>query len=70
MLLEDKFRIELANLAHYAFNIFSFFLFSYWADPDEISDIDHIRAMEQSLKESLSRIQTHKVTTHFGTIDA
>ncbi|CAL9065764.1 agamous-like MADS-box protein AGL65 isoform X1 [Musa acuminata AAA Group] len=33
---------------------------SYWADPDEISDIDHIRAMEQSLKESLSRIQAHK----------
>ncbi|URD72047.1 MADS-box transcription factor 68 [Musa troglodytarum] len=33
---------------------------SYWTDPDKISNIDHIRAMEQSLKESLSRIQAHK----------
>ncbi|URD88999.1 MADS-box transcription factor 68 [Musa troglodytarum] len=41
-------------------NIQEFLGPSYWADPDEISDIDHIRAMEQSLKKSLSRIQAHK----------
>ncbi|RWR93895.1 Transcription factor [Cinnamomum micranthum f. kanehirae] len=33
---------------------------SYWSDPDKINDIDHIRAMEESLKESLSRIRSHK----------
>ncbi|XXG87672.1 hypothetical protein AAC387_Pa11g2302 [Persea americana] len=33
---------------------------SYSSDPDKINDIDHIRAMEESLKESLSRIQSHK----------
>ncbi|XP_042426494.1 agamous-like MADS-box protein AGL65 [Zingiber officinale] len=33
---------------------------SCWADPDKINNLDHIRAMEQSLKESLNRIQVHK----------
>ncbi|WOL03281.1 agamous-like MADS-box protein AGL65 [Canna indica] len=33
---------------------------SYWADPDKINNIDHIRAMEQSLRESLNRIQAQK----------
>ncbi|XP_074571357.1 agamous-like MADS-box protein AGL65 isoform X2 [Curcuma longa] len=33
---------------------------SCWADPDKINNINHIRAMEQSLKESLNRIQVHK----------
>ena len=35
--------------------------FSYWSDPEKIENIDHIRAMEQSLKESLNRIGIHKV---------
>ncbi|XP_058096410.1 agamous-like MADS-box protein AGL30 isoform X6 [Magnolia sinica] len=33
---------------------------SYWTDPDEINNVDHIRVLEESLKESLSRIRTHK----------
>ncbi|KAK1261192.1 MADS-box protein JOINTLESS [Acorus gramineus] len=33
---------------------------SYWTDPDKITNIDHIRAMEESLKDSLSRIQMQK----------
>nr|XP_029118786.1 agamous-like MADS-box protein AGL30 isoform X2 [Elaeis guineensis] len=33
---------------------------SYWTDPDKINNVDHIGAMEQSLQESLSRIQVHK----------
>ncbi|WVZ50038.1 hypothetical protein U9M48_001337 [Paspalum notatum var. saurae] len=33
---------------------------SYWSDPDKVDNIDHIRAMEQSLKESLNRIRIHK----------
>jgi len=35
--------------------------FSYWGDPEKIENIDHIRGMEQSLKESLNRIRIHKV---------
>jgi hypothetical protein len=35
--------------------------FSYWSDPEKVDNIDHIRAMEQSLKESLNRIGIHKV---------
>ncbi|WOL15756.1 agamous-like MADS-box protein AGL65 [Canna indica] len=33
---------------------------SYWADPVNINNIDHIRAMEQSLMVSLGRIQEQK----------
>ncbi|XP_072996285.1 agamous-like MADS-box protein AGL30 isoform X1 [Typha latifolia] len=33
---------------------------SYWSDPDSVDDIDHIRAMEQSLMESLRHIRVHK----------
>uniref|UniRef100_A0A0D3HPL8 MADS-box domain-containing protein n=2 Tax=Oryza TaxID=4527 RepID=A0A0D3HPL8_9ORYZ len=33
---------------------------SYWSDPEKVENIDHIRAMEQSLKESLNRIRIHK----------
>ncbi|XP_066338542.1 agamous-like MADS-box protein AGL65 isoform X2 [Miscanthus floridulus] len=33
---------------------------SYWSDPEKVENIDHIRAMEQSLRESLNRIQIHK----------
>lgn len=42
------------------------FYFSYWADPNKINNIDHIRAMEQSLKESLNRIQAHKVLKYLN----
>ncbi|KAK1289571.1 MADS-box transcription factor 29 [Acorus calamus] len=34
--------------------------YGYWTDPDNITNIDHIRAMEESLKDSLSRIQMQK----------
>ncbi|XP_077224973.1 agamous-like MADS-box protein AGL65 isoform X2 [Tasmannia lanceolata] len=37
---------------------------SYWSDIDRINNIDHIRTMEESLKESLSQIRTQK--EHFG----
>ncbi|KAK1309242.1 MADS-box transcription factor 16 [Acorus calamus] len=33
---------------------------SYWTNPDKITNIDHIRAMEESLKDSLIRIQMQK----------
>lgn len=33
---------------------------SYWIDPDNIHSIDYIRAMEESLGESLNRIQMQK----------
>ncbi|KAK9116702.1 hypothetical protein Sjap_015649 [Stephania japonica] len=33
---------------------------SNWADPEKIDSVEHLRAMEQSLKESLNRIRTHK----------
>ncbi|KAF8378698.1 hypothetical protein HHK36_030047 [Tetracentron sinense] len=33
---------------------------SYWTNPDKINNIEHLRQMEDSLKESLHRIQTHK----------
>nr|CAD1816923.1 unnamed protein product [Ananas comosus var. bracteatus] len=33
---------------------------SYWSDPEKVDNIDHIRAMEQSLNESLGRIRVHK----------
>ncbi|XP_077213218.1 agamous-like MADS-box protein AGL65 [Tasmannia lanceolata] len=37
---------------------------SYWTDPDKINNIDHIRTMEESLKESVSQIRAQK--GHFG----
>ncbi|XP_039145854.1 agamous-like MADS-box protein AGL30 isoform X1 [Dioscorea cayenensis subsp. rotundata] len=33
---------------------------SYWMEPEKIDDIDQIRAMEQSLKETLDQIQLQK----------
>ncbi|KAG8090283.1 hypothetical protein GUJ93_ZPchr0011g27449 [Zizania palustris] len=33
---------------------------SYWSDPDKVDNIDRIRAMEQSLTETLHRIRIHK----------
>ncbi|KAL5722862.1 hypothetical protein ACHQM5_006329 [Ranunculus cassubicifolius] len=33
---------------------------SCWTDPEKINNIDHLRAMEESLKESLNRIRIHK----------
>ncbi|XP_062182178.1 agamous-like MADS-box protein AGL65 [Phragmites australis] len=33
---------------------------SYWSDPEKVENIDHIRAMEQSLNDSLNRIRIHK----------
>nr|ASZ79976.1 MADS68 [Bambusa multiplex] len=33
---------------------------SYWSNPEKVENIDHIRAMEQSLKESVDRIRIHK----------
>ncbi|KAF8390144.1 hypothetical protein HHK36_024666 [Tetracentron sinense] len=33
---------------------------SYWTHPDKINNIEHLRQMEDSLKESLNRIRTHK----------
>ncbi|TVU23708.1 hypothetical protein EJB05_26087 [Eragrostis curvula] len=33
---------------------------NYWSDPEKIENIDHIRAMEQSLQESLNRIRMQK----------
>ncbi|XP_015697841.1 agamous-like MADS-box protein AGL65 isoform X2 [Oryza brachyantha] len=33
---------------------------SYWSEPEKVDNIGHIRAMEQSLKESLNRIRLHK----------
>ncbi|KAH7678657.1 MADS box transcription factor domain-containing protein [Dioscorea alata] len=33
---------------------------SYWTDMEKIDNIDHIRAMEESLKESLNRVRLHK----------
>ncbi|KAK9119219.1 hypothetical protein Scep_017312 [Stephania cephalantha] len=33
---------------------------SNWADPEKIDSLEHLRALEQSLKESLNRIRTHK----------
>ncbi|XP_010258315.1 PREDICTED: agamous-like MADS-box protein AGL65 isoform X2 [Nelumbo nucifera] len=33
---------------------------SYWTNPDKIEHIEHLRAMEDSLKESLNQIRTHK----------
>eukprot|EP00262_Sarcandra_glabra_P015369 TRINITY_DN4734_c0_g1_i1.p1 TRINITY_DN4734_c0_g1~~TRINITY_DN4734_c0_g1_i1.p1 ORF type:complete len:348 (-),score=51.61 TRINITY_DN4734_c0_g1_i1:342-1385(-) len=33
---------------------------SYWTDPDKINNLEQITAMEESLKESLSQIQTQK----------
>uniref|UniRef100_A0ACD6A2U6 Uncharacterized protein n=1 Tax=Avena sativa TaxID=4498 RepID=A0ACD6A2U6_AVESA len=33
---------------------------SYWSEPEKVENIDHIRAMEQSLKESLNRLGSHK----------
>ncbi|KAM0948490.1 putative transcription factor MADS-type1 family [Dioscorea sansibarensis] len=37
---------------------------SYWTDMEKIDNIDHIRAMEDSLKESLNRVRLHKVCSH------
>ncbi|OVA12187.1 Transcription factor [Macleaya cordata] len=33
---------------------------SCWTDPEKINNVDHLRAMEESIKESLNRIRTHK----------
>ncbi|CAL4982863.1 unnamed protein product [Urochloa decumbens] len=33
---------------------------SYWGDPEKLENIDHIRSMEQTLKDSLNRIRIHK----------
>ncbi|KAJ4842839.1 hypothetical protein Tsubulata_034332 [Turnera subulata] len=33
---------------------------SFWTDPDKINSIEHLRQLENSLKESLNRIQAHK----------
>ncbi|XP_073105691.1 agamous-like MADS-box protein AGL30 [Elaeis guineensis] len=33
---------------------------SYWSEPEKINSIDHIRAMEESLKHSLNQVQLHK----------
>ncbi|XP_068636590.1 agamous-like MADS-box protein AGL65 isoform X2 [Aristolochia californica] len=33
---------------------------SYWTDPDKINNLDHVRMMEESLRESINQIQAHK----------
>lgn len=33
---------------------------SYWTNPDKIDSVEHLGQMENSLRESLNRIQTHK----------
>ncbi|XP_068643522.1 agamous-like MADS-box protein AGL65 isoform X2 [Aristolochia californica] len=33
---------------------------SYWMDPDKINSLDHIRMMEESLRESINQIRAHK----------
>ncbi|XP_038990249.1 agamous-like MADS-box protein AGL30 isoform X2 [Phoenix dactylifera] len=33
---------------------------SYWSEPEKINSIDHIRAMEESLKHSLNQVQLQK----------
>ncbi|KAE8730867.1 AGAMOUS-like 65, putative isoform 2 [Hibiscus syriacus] len=33
---------------------------SYWSNPDKIDNIDHLRQMEDSLRESIERIRIHK----------
>ncbi|KAK9278393.1 hypothetical protein L1049_027958 [Liquidambar formosana] len=33
---------------------------SYWSNPDKINNIEHLRQMEDSLRESLNRIRVHK----------
>lgn len=35
--------------------------FSYWNNPDKIDNIEHLRQMEDSLRESIERIRIHKV---------
>nr|DAD34908.1 TPA_asm: hypothetical protein HUJ06_005548 [Nelumbo nucifera] len=37
---------------------------SYWTHPDKINNIEHLRAMEDSLKESLNQIRAHKNGMH------
>ncbi|PPR87684.1 hypothetical protein GOBAR_AA33007 [Gossypium barbadense] len=36
--------------------------FSYWNNPDKIDNIEHLRQMEDSLRESIERIRIHKDT--------
>ncbi|XP_042501820.1 agamous-like MADS-box protein AGL30 isoform X2 [Macadamia integrifolia] len=33
---------------------------SYWTDPDKTNDLENLRSLEESLKESLDRIRAHK----------
>ncbi|XVE54776.1 hypothetical protein DITRI_Ditri03aG0109200 [Diplodiscus trichospermus] len=33
---------------------------SYWSNPDKIDNVEHLRQMEDSLRESIERIQIHK----------
>lgn len=35
--------------------------FSYWSNPDKIDNIEHLRQMEDSLRESIERVRIHKV---------
>lgn len=45
------------------FFIFFFVFFSNWSDIEKISSVDKLGQLENSLKESLNQIQTHKVCT-------
>ncbi|CAH1428356.1 unnamed protein product [Lactuca virosa] len=35
---------------------------SYWSNPDKIENVEHLKQMEDSLRESLDRIRIHKST--------
>jgi hypothetical protein len=39
---------------------------SHWSDIEKISSVDELGQMENSLKESLNQINTHKVSTRLS----
>ena len=48
--------------SHSSTNFKLFFYFCiYWTDPEKINSIEHLVQIEDSLRESLDQVQTHKV---------
>lgn len=39
----------------------SYYIYSYWSNPEKIDNIEHLRQMEDSLRDSIGRLRQHKV---------
>jgi len=50
---------------HKLISCLNFQLFSYWNNIDKIDNLEHLRQMEESLRESINRVGLQKVRLLF-----